>query len=162
MERIWSPWRARYLARRTEGERDKEESVFARIAGEDRDAENLIVWRGELVYIAMNLYPYNRGHLLIIPYRQVERYAELTTEEQQATMRAVERAMDILDEALSPDGFHTGMNLGKAAGAGIPEHIHIHVVPRWKGDTDHIPADDEPGDVKAAMRETYERLRQAV
>lgn len=162
MDRIWSPWRARYLARRTEEAREEGASVFARIASEDRDVENLIVWRGELVYIAMNLYPYNKGHLLIIPYRQVEQYGELSPAEQRAMMHAVERAMDILDEALSPDGFHTGMNLGKAAGAGIPEHLHIHVVPRWKGDTDHIPAEDEPGDIDGAMREVYERLREAV
>jgi ATP adenylyltransferase len=162
MDRIWSPWRSRYLARTTAEEGGEEASIFRRIAAEDRDEENLVVWRGELVYIAMNLYPYNRGHLLIIPYRQVERYGELTADEQKAMMRAVGRAMDGLDAALDPDGFHTGMNLGKAAGAGIPGHLHIHVVPRWKGDADHIPADKEPADMDAVMRETYRRLREVL
>lgn len=163
MDRIWSPWRSRHIAR-TSGERSSREpsSVFRRIAEEDRDEENYIVWRGELVFIAMNLFPYNKGHLLILPYRQVEFYTDLTPEEQKALMRATDRAMDVLEEVLSPDGFHTGMNLGKSAGAGIPEHLHMHVVPRWIGDPQHVASEDEPLDLEAALRETYRRLREVL
>lgn len=146
-----------------EHEDDKpEESVFRKIAQSDNDKENLVVWRGEQVFVTMNLYPYNKGHLLVIPYRQVEFFDELAEKEQQAVMQTVDQAMQWLKEALSPDGFHVGMNLGKAAGAGIPEHLHVHVLPRWEEDTRFTAAAVDTEAVPEKMQEIYRLLRQVV
>lgn len=164
MQRIWSPWRSQHLdsLRETVGEEDGSTSLFARLAAADRDEENMILYRGTHVFVVMNLYPYNNGHVLVVPYRQVTDYVDLTDDEQMEMAQVVRRCMIWLRSALSPDGFNVGMNIGKAAGAGIPGHLHMHVVPRWSGDTNFMSTVADVRVVPESMRDTYAKLKRAV
>jgi ATP adenylyltransferase len=168
MDRLWSPWRGAHVARAAADARDRGHDagpdVFARIAAAPpaEDAEHLVVLRGERVYVVMNRYPYTTGHLLILPYREVEGYEALTDEERTEMAAVTARALRWLRAALRPDGFNVGMNLGSAAGAGIPRHLHQHVVPRWRGDTNFMPALAETKVMPEALETTYAKLRAAV
>lgn len=164
MDRMWSPWRSQHLddferAHRPPGEG----SVFSRIAADPaRDEDHLVLWRGTHAFVVMNLYPYNNGHLLLVPYREVDDYAALTPEEQAELAALVGRAIGWLRRALRPEGFNVGMNLGCAAGAGIPEHLHVHVVPRWAADTNFMPVTGEVKVIPEGLRATYRKLRAAI
>jgi ATP adenylyltransferase len=164
MDRIWSPWRTVHV---TDFERthrpEGDGTVFRRIAEDSaRDDEHFVVWRGDIVYVVMNLYPYNNGHLLIVPNREVEEYVDLTEAEQTEIARTIGRACRWLQTALQPEGFNVGINIGKAAGAGIPQHLHVHVVPRWSGDTNFLPAVGGAKLIPEAMEDTFRKLRAAV
>lgn len=167
MERMWSPWRSRHIERMT-GERPASSpdadgrTLFERIAADGDDERHYILWRGERVFVLLNLYPYNNGHLLIVPYRPVRSYEELDEAEQIEIARTVDRCIRWLRTALSPEGFNVGMNLGAAAGAGVPDHLHVHVVPRWSGDTNFMPTTGDLKVIPEAMEDTYRKLRAAV
>ncbi|MEZ4699574.1 MAG: HIT domain-containing protein [Rhodothermales bacterium] len=158
MERMWSPWRSVHIERADDTNGTEKGSLFARLAGEQNDEKNYIVWRGVNVFVIMNLYPYNNGHLLIVPYRAVDAYEELSTDEQIEMAVTLDKCIRWLRAALSPEGFNVGMNLGKAAGAGIPDHLHMHVVPRWRGDTNFMPTIGEVKVVPEALETTYRKL----
>jgi ATP adenylyltransferase len=163
MERMWSPWRSGHIERvdRVEappGSVTDTGSLFARLAAEGEDEKNYIVWRGVHVFVIMNLYPYNNGHLLIVPYRTVASYEELSLDEQIELAVTLGQCIHWLNEALGPEGFNVGMNLGKAAGAGIPDHLHMHVVPRWRGDTNFMPTIGEVKVLPEALDVTYRKL----
>lgn len=163
MRYLWSPWRSRYLREypeRARGEEDR--SLFRRLWEEDRDRENLVLWRGEVVFVVLNRYPYNRGHLMVLPNRQVVGFRELTGAERDALMHAVDRSMGWVEEALGPTEFQVGMNLGRSAGAGLPDHLHVHVVPRWREEEGLPHRALEPGELPAALEEVYDELRAAV
>jgi ATP adenylyltransferase len=164
MERLWSPWRSQHIESfKTEDAREAGgQSLFARLAAEDRDEENLILWRGERVFVIMNLYPYNNGHLMVVPFREVASYEALSPEEQVEIAHTIDRCLRWLRHALQPEGFNVGMNLGAAAGAGIPQHLHVHVVPRWQGDTNFMPVVGEAKVIPEALRDTYRKLRAAI
>jgi len=162
---MWSPWRSVHIERSTNNnDSDEQESpsLFARLTAEDNDEDNLILWRGEHVFVIMNRYPYNNGHLMVVPFREVADYEALTTEEQIAIAHTLERAIRWLKQALKPEGFNVGMNLGAAAGAGIPRHLHVHIVPRWSGDTNFMPAIGEVKVIPEALHTTYAKLRAAI
>ena len=162
---MWSPWRSVHIeqAGADNGSTGQEgPSLFARLAAEDNDAENLILWRGKRVFVIMNRYPYNNGHLMVIPFREVAAYEALTAEEQTAIAHTIERAIRWLKQALNPDGFNVGMNLGAAAGAGLPRHLHVHIVPRWSGDTNFMPTIGEVKVIPEALHATYAKLRTAI
>lgn len=164
MQRMWSPWRSQHIERLSDAAEtwpQDDRSLFARLAAEDRDEENLIVWRGEAVFVIMNLYPYNNGHLLIVPYREVARYEALTHAEQVEIATTIERCIRWLETALRPEGFNIGLNIGTAGGAGVPDHLHVHVVPRWSGDTNFMPTTADLKVIPEALRATYEKLRAA-
>jgi ATP adenylyltransferase len=152
MKRIWAPWRIEYLTK------EKEEGcIFCKKPKENRDRENLIVYRGETGFIIMNRYPYSNGHLMAVPYRHTKELTQLSDVERLGLMNLTIRCLEVLD-VFKPDGFNMGMNLGKSAGAGIDEHIHFHVVPRWNGDTNFMPV---IGDIKVMpeyLDETYLKL----
>ena len=164
MKRMWSPWRSRHIERMSN--RDPREpddgSLFTRLAAEDRDEENFILWRGEHVFVIMNLYPYNNGHLMIVPFREVSEYGALTSEERNAVAETIARCMRWIDRALKPEGYNVGINQGLAAGAGIPQHLHVHVVPRWQADTNFMPVVADVKVIPEAMRDTYRKLRAAI
>ena len=164
MDRMWSPWRSQHLADFEKEHRPGGEgTVFSRIAAEpERDAEHFVLWRGDSLFVVMNLYPYNNGHLLLVPYRPVTDYEALTTAEQTELAALIGRAMGWLRRALDPDGFNVGMNQGSAGGAGIPDHLHLHVVPRWRGDTNFMPVTGEVNLLPEALHETYGKLRDAI
>jgi len=162
MDRMWSPWRSEYVSNATDRELPEDTSLFTALLNEEKDEETLILWRGEEVFVIMNRYPYNNGHLLILPYREVTRYDELTRDEQQALAVTIERCTRWLRRTLSPDGFNVGLNLGSAAGAGIPDHLHVHVVPRWEGDTNFMSTTGETRVLPEDLQTTYQKLRAAV
>lgn len=137
--------------------------MFSRIAAApEHDAANFVVWRGQTVFVVMNLYPYNNGHLLIVPYAEVPTYAALDDATHVELARTIRQAMGWLRAALEPDGFNVGINEGRAAGAGIPEHLHVHIVPRWEADTNFMPVVAATKVIPEAMQATYAKLIAAV
>jgi len=163
MQRMWSPWRSEYVeSTAQQSPTDAEHSVFTRLEQDGNDEQNLIVWRGEQVFVMMNKYPYNNGHLLIVPYHEVQAYDALTPKEQMAVARAIDRCIRWLRHALDPDGFNVGMNLEEGSGAGIPEHLHVHVVPRWNGDTNFMTTTRETRVLPESLASTYKRLQDAI
>lgn len=162
MDRMWSPWRSEYVADAATRPPSDNASVFTQLVNEDNDAENLILWRGEHVFVIMNRYPYNNGHLLIVPFREVDSYRALHADEQAAVAATIDRCIGWLETALSPDGVNVGMNLGAAAGAGIPEHLHVHVVPRWDGDTNFMSTTTETRVLPEDLSTTYQKLRTVI
>ena len=160
---MWSPWRSAHVERASSKEPgDEQTTLFSQLAAEERDEENLILWRGDHVFVIMNRYPYNNGHLMIVPFQPVAAYEKLTTDEQHAVARATDRCIRWLRRALDPDGFNVGMNLGAAAGAGLPDHLHMHVVPRWKGDTNFMPTIGETKVLPEALQDTYRKISNAI
>ncbi|GLY68913.1 HIT family protein [Amycolatopsis taiwanensis] len=139
LQRLWTPHRMAYIQEAGKPEGDEPEGCpFCRlIALEDADA--LIIARGELVYAVLNLYPYNPGHLMVLPYRHVADYTELTGEETRELAEFTQHAMTVVRSVSGPHGFNIGMNQGLVAGAGIVGHLHQHVVPRWGGDANFMP-----------------------
>ncbi|HUZ10896.1 MAG TPA: HIT domain-containing protein [Acidimicrobiales bacterium] len=143
LQHLWAAWRLEYIESATAAERGEGEGgcVFCRLAASGPpSAENGVVWRDELVFVVLNLYPYASGHLLIVPVRHVGGLGELTAEESAGLWAATRRAIEAVGGAYDPDGINMGANLGRAAGAGIPNHVHLHVVPRWSGDTNFMTA----------------------
>ena len=161
MDRLWSPWRAEHIERMGR-DRPDTESIFVQIASEHRDEENLIVWRGRNTFVVMNRYPYNNGHLLIVPYRQGASYTDLTPEEQRELASTMDSCIRWLDEALTPEGYNIGLNIGAAGGAGIPKHLHVHVVPRWSADTNFMTSTAGTKVIPESLKNTYQKLITAV
>lgn len=156
MERLHAYWRMPYILA-PKGEDDRG-NPFPRILASDEDAKNFILYRGDHCFIVMNRFPYNAGHLLVLPNREVAALEELTTEERHELIDLIAKAQKILTRALNPDGFNTGFNFGKAAGAGIPTHLHCHVVPRWNGDTNFMPVIGNTRVLPDSMTAMWERL----
>ena len=154
MERIFAPWRIRYImSPKHEG------CIFCDFPKENRDEERLIVYRGEKCFVMMNNYPYNPGHVMVAPYRHVGSLEELDESEALEIMKLSQRAVKVIRETMDPDGFNLGINLGKVAGAGIEDHIHLHIVPRWNGDTNFMPVIADVKIIPEAVEETYKKLR---
>jgi len=156
---VFTPWRLKYIL----GFKNKKgkKRCFLCDAAEhpEHDAENLVLYRGRNAFIIMNRYPYNTGHLLIAPYRHVGDWLELTPEERAEIAELIAFAEEKLRELLAPDGFNVGINIGAVAGAGLPGHVHVHIVPRWKGDTNFLPVVSDVRLVPENVEGTYERLR---
>ena len=155
MDRLWSPWRLEYVKTASDL---VPACVFCEAVSQERDAP-LIVFQGASCFVILNLYPYNNGHLMVVPRRHVGRLADLSPEEATEMMgltRAVEMA---LQELYQPHGFNMGLNLGKSAGAGVLDHIHMHVVPRWNGDTNFMTVVGETRVLPEQLAQTAERLR---
>lgn len=156
MERLWAPWRLQYVAK------DKPEGcIFCNKpqAGDDRAAH--IVHRGDLAYVMLNAYPYNNGHLMAAPYAHLSALEDLPPETLHEMMDLAQQAVRALKAALAPDGFNLGFNLGAAAGAGIKDHIHLHIVPRWAGDTNFMPVIADVRVIPESLDHAYTRLTEA-
>ena len=132
--------------------------VFCTKLDDGDDRANLILYRGRNVFVVMNLYPYNSGHLLVLPYRHIGSIGELTDDENGEMMAAVVMCTRALQAAFSAEGFNVGMNLGKVAGAGVTDHVHMHIVPRWGGDTNFMPALADTKVLPQSLEETYDAL----
>lgn len=159
MERLWSPWRSQYIASGVDSQSG--ECVFCRIAAEpDQDATNFVLHRGEHAFVVLNLYPYITGHLMVVPYLHTSELDAVAKEITDEMMDLTKRGQTVLREVYSPSGFNLGMNLGIAAGAGIADHLHIHLLPRWVGDTNFMTAVGETRVLPEALEITYAKLRQ--
>lgn len=168
MNKLWSPWRSKYIESFLN--KEKKGCILCQLAKENiEEPSNLLVEKGELTFTVLNLYPYNNGHLMVIPYRHKKNIEMLTTEENAEIMNKLQLATKALTDAIEPEGFNIGINLGKCAGAGIDDHIHFHVVPRWNGDTNFMPALGEVKIIsqdllhtKQKLLETYQKIKQSI
>jgi len=133
--------------------------IFCEKTREKRDEENLILYRGKDAFIIMNAFPYNNGHLMVAPYRHVPTLENLKNDELLEVFKLVNFSLRILREAMNPDGFNIGVNIGRVAGAGIEEHVHVHIVPRWNGDTNFMPVIANTKVISEGLSETYRNLR---
>lgn len=160
MDRLWAPWRINYIsaAKRAKG------CLFCRISKQARtaDRKNLIVRRSEHVFCVLNKFPYNNGHLMFAPYRHIRSLSQLNNGEILDLFSTLNKIQALLREVLKPDGFNLGMNLGGASGAGIPGHLHLHVVPRWREDTNFMPALFDTKVVPQSLESLYEKLHKRI
>jgi ATP adenylyltransferase len=155
VERLWTPWRRAFV----EGADNRSAECFlCAIVAEHDDRKNLVPFRGERVFVLLNLYPYNSGHLMVAPYAHTGDLANLDVAIANELMQVTQRSIDVLQRAYRPDAFNLGMNLGTPAGAGVPDHLHVHVVPRWTGDTNFMPVLGETKVLPESLEQTYERL----
>ena len=153
MDKLWAPWRIDYI--RTPKE---DGCVFCAKSEPGDDRENLVLLRGENAFILMNLYPYSNGHLMIAPYQHTSKTLDLSRETNLEIIHMVNQSMEILKIAMKAEGFNFGANLGKIAGAGIEEHLHYHVVPRWTGDTNFMPILGHTKVIVEGLQETWDIL----
>ena len=153
MKQIWAPWRMEYIKKDKSGE-----CIFCSLPKAGDDKKNFILFKGSYCFIIMNIYPYNTGHLMVVPCRHCACITDLDTDESMELNELTKRSIQILRDVNTPDGFNVGFNLGKSAGAGYDEHIHNHIVPRWTGDTNFMPV---LADIKIhpeSLQQSYEKL----
>jgi ATP adenylyltransferase len=157
MKRLWAPWRMQYI-----GGEQRPGCLFCRLIEhpDDPDAE-LVVWRPQGAIVLLNKFPYNPGHTIVAPRKHASSFEDLDDAESLDLMRAQRRTLQVLRAALKPDGFNVGANLGTAAGAGIPDHAHVHIVPRWNGDTNFMAVIDDVKIVNEALDQTADKLKRA-
>ena len=154
MERLWTPWRMAFV-----GGPEQPGCLFCRIKAEDRDEENLVLHRGEHALVMLNLYPYNSGHVMVAPFLHTADLATPPPEVSADLWQLAQRCVAALSAEYGPDGYNLGMNLGRVAGAGVPDHLHVHVVPRWNGDTNFMPVTAETKVLPETLDQTWRRLR---
>ncbi|MBI9070316.1 MAG: HIT domain-containing protein [Melioribacteraceae bacterium] len=161
MDRMWSPWRSQYIDSFKEENKDNT-CVFCNAQTQNIDDDKcLVVYRDKLTFVILNLYPYNNGHLMIIPKRHISNFTDLSVEEHQEIMKNVDLTIKTMNKMMKPQGFNIGMNVGKAAGAGIDQHLHFHIVPRWIGDTNFMPVIGEVKIISHELIETKKNLIKA-
>jgi len=163
LKNLWAPWRLSYI----EGLSKKSEEsacLFCRVAslGPEYDEENLVVYRGERVFAILNKFPYNNGHLMVVPYRHVPSCEELSDDELADLYRTINLMLKALRAAYSPDGFNIGANIGRDAGAGIEGHFHVHIVPRWRGDTNFMPVTAGTKVIPQLLKDSFDSIRRAI
>lgn len=158
MRRIWSPWRMTYI----KSANDKNNGCVFCLALEQEDSEeNLIVYRGEHAFVILNRYPYTSGHLMVLPFAHVPRLDAVDAGTRGEMMELVNKGSQVLEEVYGPEGFNLGANLGAAAGAGIEEHVHLHVVPRWVGDTNFMSTVGETRVLPEELPESWAQMQAA-
>ncbi|NLH98589.1 MAG: HIT domain-containing protein [Chthonomonadales bacterium] len=155
MERLWAPWRLAYV----ENADTVEECIFCAFPRESDDEQRFILCRGERAFVILNAFPYSNGHLMVAPYRHTASLDDLDASDALDLMGLVRASVSALKHAYRPDGFNIGINMGRVAGAGIDSHIHVHVVPRWNGDTNFMAVVGDTRVLPASLADTYERLK---
>lgn len=153
----WTPWRGTYIKGETKPKDDR--CILCTKHEETDDAENLVLYRGQSCYVLLNLYPYNPGHLMVAPYAHTADFSALSAEQAGELMALTQRCVSVLTEAMHPDGFNIGMNLGRVGGAGIDQHLHMHIVPRWNGDMNFMPVIGGTKLLPEAIDDTYAALK---
>ena len=156
-EIIWAPWRIGYIAGKK-----KKGCLFCRVKREKRDKENYLLFRGKHSFIMLNAFPYNNGHLMIVPFRHIREPSQLKEEGIIELWRLVALSIKLLKDVLKPEGFNIGLNLGKIAGAGYPGHLHLHLVPRWSGDTNFMPTVAKTKVISQSLNKLYEELKKSL
>jgi ATP adenylyltransferase len=168
MDRLWTPWRLALIQQATDGGQGAGDGpregaacfLCAKPADDPAaDRENLVLFRGQRAYVLLNLYPYNSGHVMVAPYAHQGDLPALAEADAAELFALVRRTVAVLRDAYRPEGFNVGMNLGQVAGAGVPDHLHLHVVPRWNGDTNFMPVLGETKVLPESLAQTYDRLR---
>lgn len=159
MKYLYAPWRENYISKKTENKNDENVCVFCLKLSENNDTQNFILKRFKYNAIILNLYPYNAGHLMIIPIEHKKRPAELGVEALHEFMELTSQSIEILENDLKAEGVNVGLNLDKAAGAGVPGHLHMHVIPRWNGDTNFMPIIAETKPISLDLKIVYKDLK---
>jgi ATP adenylyltransferase len=159
MQRLWSPWRSQYVSQAPASDGG---CIFCRFAQEEDDAANLVAYRGQRAYVVLNRFPYNSGHLMIVPYQHTSEFGALPPETLTELMGLMGLCLEALQSAFAPDGYNAGMNLGSIAGAGIADHLHLHVVPRWGGDTNFMPVLADVKVMPELLQDSYDKLVEAL
>ena len=157
MQKIFAPWRIEYIKMEK-----MEECIFCELPLMNEDEKSLILYRGEYAFVIMNNYPYNPGHVMVAPYRHVAKFEDLKTEEAEDIHRLIALMLRTIKNIMKPHGFNIGMNIGRVAGAGIEDHIHVHIVPRWNGDTNFMPVIFDTKVIPQALRDTYKQLKKEI
>ena len=156
MDTLRASWRMQYIA--NSSAKNDDGCIFCAYPKDDNDRENLLLYRGASCYALMNRYPYSPGHLMVIPYRHIADLLLLTPEENLEILSVAQKAVAALQCCMNPDGYNLGMNLGRSAGAGIDKHLHLHVVPRWSGDTNFMTVTAETRVLPEALEQTYDKV----
>ncbi len=157
MNSLWAPWRIKYILR------DQEDGCFlCRKPAEDDDAKNHILFRDRNCFALLNVYPYNAGHTMVCPYQHTGEIDDLSEQQLNDLTQLTVRCKRLLQDVMEPDGFNIGLNLGQVAGAGVRDHVHVHIVPRWNGDTNYMPVLGETRVVPQALDELYAELMKHV
>ena len=159
MKNLWSPWRSKYIESFKDEQSDGECIFCQAVEKEISDFNNLVVHKAKNIFVMLNLYPYNNGHMMIVPKRHISKLQDLASEESKELMEQIILAENVLNEVYKPQGFNVGANLGRAGGAGIKDHIHFHIVPRWNGDTNFMPV---IGEVKVISQDLAESKRKLI
>ena len=157
MEHLWSPWRMNYISDTT----PPDGCFFCEALKQEDSAQTLLVERAEHAFVILNRYPYTSGHLMVVPYAHVPSIDQLTPECRAEIMELLNRAIAVLTAVYKPEGFNMGANIGAIAGAGVPGHVHFHIVPRWAGDTNFMTAVAQTRVLPEALEQTYQRLYDA-
>ncbi len=157
MDHIWTPWRMKYI----QEEHNDQGCIFCQAAEASDDAAHLVFFRGEKVFMILNRYPYTSGHVMCVPYAHQANLQALDEVTRDEMMALTCKAVAVLQSVYSPDGFNVGLNLGKMAGAGIEEHLHMHIVPRWAGDTNFMASVGNTRILPESLTETYDRVKAA-
>ena len=156
MNHLWSPWRMKYI----ENSEQEEGCVFCNAQTKEDSEANLIAFRGQRAFVILNLYPYTSGHLMVIPIEHIATFEELTSATRAEMIELTSQCMSVLRKTYNPQGFNMGANIGEAAGAGVPGHVHIHIVPRWGGDTNFMSSLGETRVLPESIEDTYKRVRE--
>lgn len=156
MKNIWAPWRSKFIYTR---KRDK--CIFCKAAKAKRDKKYFVIERSSLSFSVLNMYPYNNGHLMIAPYRHRGSFKDFSRDELCDLMLLTQKSLGLIDKVLKPDGYNLGFNIGKIAGAGFPGHLHMHIVPRWQGDTNFMPVLTQAKIISESLNSLYKRLKSA-
>ena len=159
MDNLWAPWRMAYIAPKTPA---PQECIFCALPAAHRDEENYILYRGEHCFMMLNLYPYNNGHLMIAPYQHLGSIEMLDSATLAELMSQAQLALRARRQTMNPDGFNMGINEGKVAGAGFAEHTHLHIVPRWNGDTNFMPILADVKVIPEHLDNVYRQLKQVL
>lgn len=157
MNHLWSPWRMTYIENHTK----EDGCVFCNAQAKEDSAENLIVFRGERAFVILNLYPYTSGHLMVVSYEHKPNLEELDIETRTEMMELTSRCTTVLRKLYKTESFNVGINIGEAAGAGVVGHVHIHIVPRWNGDTNFMSTLGATRVLPEALEDTYKKVREA-
>lgn len=154
-DKLWAPWRIAYIKKL---KKDKG-CLFCRVSNSKKDKKNLLVFRSKSSFAILNLYPYNNGHIMVAPARHLRSLEQLGDAETADLMNCLKKAKRLLDLTLKPEGYNIGINIGAVGGAGIEHHLHIHIVPRWKGDTNFMPTLFNTKIISQSLQELYRALK---
>jgi ATP adenylyltransferase len=157
IETLWAPWRMEYILSFKDGE--KQRCIFCERFPKKDDKKNLILYRGTHSFVIMNRFPYNSGHLMIVPYKHSGDLQNFAPEENLELMEVMQKSQMVLTKIMKPQGFNIGMNLGRVGGAGVENHLHWHIVPRWNGDTNFMPVIGSTKVISEALDKTYDKLK---
>ncbi len=155
MKRIWSPWRMKYIKENS----SHPECPFCKAISEGDDRENLVVYRGKYAFVMLNRYPYTTGHILVLPYIHQEKMSEFDPKTRSEMIELVNQTGQVLELVYKPEGLNVGLNLGTAAGAGIPKHLHWHIVPRWMGDTNFMTTVGNVRVLPESLEDSYQKIQ---